>query len=1547
MKRFLSIILTVSMLLSMMSVPMMAGAKAYSAIDLSSGFVADTSLSIANAKETAVYGIAGKGASDESVMITENANNWTSWYTYDHGEEIYFENGEPMTGYLVAELNFMAPDAAYLKEFIFGLSTNQARLTNDSTKSINIGEWNHIRMVYWADDTNCDFVDFDDNIPDATTYKLGAADVYVNGVKIGDTKQLTSVINTGGTAYTAPIDTILLEVYSGDKTAQHSTYYDDIKLYKTDTYPAAPAAAALAGTEEFSVSGNTITLADGASVTAADIKAANADCEITAFASNAYSVQLSDDTELAMLNAVVVKSADNVYTYYDVAAAGVTVIANMSEGIIDSKWANKFNQETVTGVAGKASDDKSVLVTSTTPETEANANSFIQTTVSNIAEQGRYFVVSANMMNVDSKTVMLRTSGHDGVSNEIALDTTFTANEWNKVFIYSDFTDRKTHMYVNGTLIGTKDLNTSFESTGIVRFCINGAVDSQYYIDDFMVYGTNTAPDGAAESARPSIALASGMSFADDTLKVLPETTVAAIKAANTNAVRVYTDSTLAAEAEDTAMLNTGMVIAVENNYKSVELANISVYYGENELYFADGTEASPFPAVNNGTGAAAEGFAGKDASDSILAMTTVSDTYFAAPNWGKATKKTDTADATWDKASYNGYLVFEASVFNIDNTVLALVTAQTKAVSGNIAAYVPTNQWSRLKFVYNHKLDDTNFGKTMTYVDGVAKTGWVNSELGKVTAYNNTEYCTALRFSAKGSTSGDVATYVDDIRVYEISQVRPEETTGFKAVENTIPGSTELGIVEGCTVTAEEIKAANADISVKIFNNTTDYTELDDSAALAEGNVVVVMAQSTSAADSNLAINDIIQVMEVTIVASTKDVISSTPTASVRGTITAAEGMVFGNDSSTIKKIVNNAAESNWYFSHDYKGVSTGMNYLVLETDFAPAEDTKDFYVGANQHSPMSATVAVDEQLRANRWHRIVMVYDIAADTSDLYVNGELVSEGYKGCYQTKYAANNNTIQLRIIVDTNGKVEGVSYFDNYKIYEAINYPSIGAPAKLPDGYNEVVSGFADNNAAALKVKSGTAADITVDGADVNIVNSNGEAVDSADTLAAEDLVVIKKNGNFASYDVAILADNDIVVLGSTYDDNTGVMTPGSLSIYGIPADDAVVVAAQYDENGDIIKIETNDSADSSGIIPVEFDVDDIDDSKVKVFMVDSMNNIKPLCANKEINHTRSYNLLMLGNSFSMDVTCYMEEIAAAMGKKLNIGVLNKGGSAIAYHYTNREMSLASSDIMFWLNDKTQGYSNLKTVLESYDWDYVVFQNWGSSKAFYTYSDSNYASNWSKMVDLAKYVHELEPNAKQMIHETWSFEAGYNDFKDVATRDAIGADIRALYTRCAEECAAAIGQSEPLEKISSLDAFEAARLYTDENGVQKFETTYYKDGHLFSGYENRATVPVGDGSVLLNEEDAAAGKISLHRDGFHASQVGRYLIALNAVRYLTGKSVTGNTFRPGEIALDSSAYYGGNEVTDLDNASSGVIYQKYDPVADDVAEILQSIVDGM
>ena len=46
-------------------------------------------------------------------------------------------------------------------------------------------------------------------------------------------------------------------------------------------------------------------------------------------------------------------------------------------------------------------------------------------------------------------------------------------------------------------------------------------------------------------------------------------------------------------------------------------------------------------------------------------------------------------------------------------------------------------------------------------------------------------------------------------------------------------------------------------------------------------------------------------------------------------------------------------------------------------------------------------------------------------------------------------------------------------------------------------------------------------------------------------------------------------------------------------------------------------------------------------------------------------------NILMIGNSFSVDVSTYVHQIAEAAGKEINIYVLYIGGCPIKRHYEN------------------------------------------------------------------------------------------------------------------------------------------------------------------------------------------------------------------------------------------------------------------------------------
>lgn len=1542
MKKLLSIVLTIAMLASMMSVPMVAGAKTHPTINLNSGFMADNLLKVSNGTKSVEYGIAGKDAADESLLLTETNNTWVSMLSYDHGEEIYFENGAPMSGYLVWEANFMPLSTSKFNSFFVALSNNQARLSQDMTtkNGLVLDKWNHVRVVYWADSTNCDFIDYANNKPTAISEKLGASQTYINGVLVGGTKQLTGA-RSGQTLYDQPITNLMFEVYSADKNAQHSSRLDDIKIYKSATNPGAQSTAAIAATSEYTVSGTVISLASGANLTPAEIAAANSGYTITAFENNSLTSQLADTAVLAVDNVVVAKSPEGMYTEYTVQDGTTRIIYSESDG--NFAWMNKANQTAVKGYAGKSADDESVLLTT---NSTYDGNIMIAGTYT---KSKKYLVLEANINPVAGEaekaymsSVSIHTTKHGTVSTAAGVPL----GQWSRYLVYVDFEANKAYTYINGSKVNERAPHANLlTADASLRFCFNGAggkeVPFSVYVDDMKWYETDTLPDAAARTALPAPVSSTYYSVDGGKIKALPTTTVANIKSENpANKVTVYADASMTALANDASLATTGMVVVLENGYKGLKSYPVVVSYGEVEVYLATGDSGHPFPDINNvGTDnkkATATGVAGKAADDvSMKIIQNGGDTWFGK-NWGTTKAGTDAngTGATWDKMDYKGYLVVEFSMFNVDCTTADVVTDESSAVVANFANSIPKNEWSRVKIV----VDATNGvkgGTATTYINGKSAGNATKHNLG--TIHSTAFYHKAgLRIRLKG---GNTPSYVDDIRIYEVPALRPEQTIEFNAPGVCTVTDTAFGIVAGDTVTIADVKAANPGLDIKFFDSASAYTALTgDSTVLTAGNVIFVNEQSQSAKDAGINIKDMFKVLVVEKKASTKDVATAAPASFVRGALNAVSGGVYGNTSSTIKELVNNGAENNCYSSHGHRGVAEGMKYLVWEMDFAPTSDVTAVYFGANQNAGLSDRVYVgdDKTIKANQWNKIVAVYEMATDLSDLYVNGKLVSKDYKGNYKVKSEANNGSVDLRVLVEGTGKIQFKSYIDNYRIYESVFYPEIGAPATFPAGYNAAVSGFVDNTSMIAAVKGGTSADIDVAGYDISVLDSDYAPV-SGD-ISKGDIIFAKKNGNFAYYTADILANNDIVVLGDTYNANTGIMNPGTINAYGITSNGGALIAAQYDDANNLIKVLASENA-VNGIINIEFTPDDIDDTKVRVYLFNNFDQIAPLCANKEIKHTRNYNLLMIGNSFSMDVTCYMEEIAAAQGKAFNIHVLNKGGQAVNYHYEQREGDHAAEKINHFKNDVHIGTSNLKTLFETYDYDYVVIQNWGSAVSFYDNTDANYNANWANVVNLAKYINEKEPGAEIMLHETWAFETGYNGWTQAAANS-----IRAVYDRCARESAAAIGQATPLRKISSLDAFNAAKAY--EDGAL-FETTYYKDGHLFSGYDNRATAPVGDGSMLLSPEDAAAGKVSLHRDGFHASQVGRYLIALNAVQFLTGKSVYGNTYRPGAIALDSSAYYGGDEVTDLDNASSGVIMQKYDPIAENVVDALQTIVESI
>ena len=689
-------------------------------------------------------------------------------------------------------------------------------------------------------------------------------------------------------------------------------------------------------------------------------------------------------------------------------------------------------------------------------------------------------------------------------------------------------------------------------------------------------------------------------------------------------------------------------------------------------------------------------------------------------------------------------------------------------------------------------------------------------------------------------------------------------------------------------------------------------------------------------------------------------------PSGVNRGSISDVSG-AFENIGDVKKITDENTSDSNWYFAHSYKGITEGMKYLVFEVDFASEGDIADFYFGANQHALLSVIAKPENGIVANRWNKIVMVYDVASDTSDMYINGTQIYDDFEGNYAEKMAANNGTIDLRVVVDC--KKGSVSYIDTYKLYESALYPEIAQPAKLTDGYeNRILANYSsatadiNEDATVAEVASGIAG-----GTAYAFEDSTCEVLkDTGDTFSDGNVLVLRTDDNmFTVYNVTTHKSNNIIASGDTYD-GAGNMTTGTLGLYAPVSDGGVLYAAQYDSDGRIIKIASDDTVENS-TLEIIFETEEFDKTKVKAFLFESAESLKPLCSELEIGVRDYINFLILGNSYSMDVTWHLRQIAAADDVLMNVCVLNKGGCHLRYHYDNREGDPAELGINFWKNNKVLGtVYNLEQTLEKFDWDYVAIQASSTSKGLDDVSEENYQENWAVAVPFAQYIHEMEPDARLVIHSTWSMENGYNFVDSVETRDTIMANVRALNNRCADEINSTLGLEGDNQVliIYSTDIINAARNYVPEQdvtingrtcaaGTKMFDTTYYKNGHVFTFTEaNVRDVVVGDGTMLLGDEDRESGKISLHRDGFHMSALGRYLIALNAYATITGNKVTGNTFdsfdetrADGKIRLDSSP--GGLHITETDTNKSSTVYQIYDVLSPEVRRICQDLVDNI
>ena len=200
--------------------------------------------------------------------------------------------------------------------------------------------------------------------------------------------------------------------------------------------------------------------------------------------------------------------------------------------------------------------------------------------------------------------------------------------------------------------------------------------------------------------------------------------------------------------------------------------------------------------------------------------------------------------------------------------------------------------------------------------------------------------------------------------------------------------------------------------------------------------------------------------------------------------------------------------------------------------------------------------------------------------------------------------------------------------------------------------------------------------------------------------------------------------------------------------------------------------------------------------------------------------------VLMIGNSFSVDVARYTHQLSLGGEVEIEVGVLYVGGCSLEQHIDF--IKDGSSPYEWFVNGESTGrYISLKDALLLQEWDYITLQQVsvlsGVKESFYPY-----------IKDLMDYVRDYQPKSTFVLHKTWPYENGFDN-----------------------------------ENFSHYN-------YDRETMYKAISET-----HDFVKRDLGINIVIRSGDIV----EAAIEKYGehFHKDGFHLNDEGRYLVALGFV----------------------------------------------------------------
>lgn len=265
--------------------------------------------------------------------------------------------------------------------------------------------------------------------------------------------------------------------------------------------------------------------------------------------------------------------------------------------------------------------------------------------------------------------------------------------------------------------------------------------------------------------------------------------------------------------------------------------------------------------------------------------------------------------------------------------------------------------------------------------------------------------------------------------------------------------------------------------------------------------------------------------------------------------------------------------------------------------------------------------------------------------------------------------------------------------------------------------------------------------------------------------------------------------------------------------------------------------------------------------------------------AKKASGEPKTVRLLTVGNSFSRNVTHYLEDITKAAGDVLILHQAYIGGSTMAQHLDKAELHAKDAKDPRGLYPTGLG---LVEELQAEPWDIITIQQ----ASIKSHDVSTYRPSARQIYDFIK---QRAPKAEVVMHETWAYrcddprfakKAGAEDKPgEPKTREEMYQSLRQAYDTIAGELGVRVipvgdafnlADSDPKWGYRPDTKFEVAKAKTPALPDQTHSL------HVGWRWKN--------------------GKLGM--DGHHAGMAGEYLGACVFYEFLFGKSVVGNSYVP-------------------------------------------------